>query len=65
MTVKLLLDVERCPGPAPGLRVLHPRLKLTHHQGGLLMTIDNRIGALWKRIPAPSRAAFFSCFLTG
>ncbi len=29
------------------------------------MTIDNRIGALWKRIPAPSRAAFLSCFLTG
>lgn len=29
------------------------------------MTIDSRTRALWKRIPAPSRAAFFSCFLTG
>lgn len=29
------------------------------------MTIDSRARALWKRIPAPSRAAFFSCFLTG
>lgn len=29
------------------------------------MTIDHQASAFWKRIPAPSRAAFFSCFVTG
>lgn len=29
------------------------------------MTIDSRAGIFWRRIPAPSRAAFFACFLTG
>lgn len=29
------------------------------------MTIDHRAGNFWRRIPAPSRAAFFACFITG
>jgi len=29
------------------------------------MTIDQRAGALWRNIPAPSKAAFFSCLTAG
>lgn len=29
------------------------------------MSIDERCRGLWRRVPAPQRAAFFSCLIAG